>query len=223
MKYIDVILPLPLDGTFTYAVGDDQSSAIAMGVRVLVPFGPSKTYTALCTGEAHDGVEGVDADKVKTIIGVVDGHPMLLPSQMSLCRWMSDYYMSPLGDVFTAAMPAGLKREEGYKPRTEVCVALGKDYQNVRALHVALDMLRRAAKQQQVLSAFLALSGWDKMSETTPRPPVTEVTREVLLNETHATQAVVKALCDRHILCTYDREVGRLNRDGDYRPDMVNP
>ncbi len=54
MKYIDVILPLPLDGTFTYAVSDDMARCIAMGIRVLVPLGKSKTYTALCIGPAHD-------------------------------------------------------------------------------------------------------------------------------------------------------------------------
>ncbi len=223
MKYIDVILPLPLEGTFTYAVSDEMAQGLTMGIRVLVPLGKTKTYTALCTGPAHDTVEGVEAGKVKMVIAVIDQHPVLLPHQMRLWQWMSNYYMSPLGDILVAALPSGLKREEGYRAKTEVCVALCDAYQNERALHIALDTLARAAKQQEVLLAYLALSGWDKMGEGSGRPSFVEVTREALLNESHATLAIVKALCDRKILRLYDREVGRLNNDGDYRPDLIKP
>ncbi len=223
MKYIDVILPLPLDGTFTYAVSDEMAARLAMGVRVLVPLGKTKTYTGLCAGEPHDKAEGIEPDKVKMIIAVLDHAPMLLPHQLRLWQWMSDYYMSPLGDIYKAALPSGLKREEGFRAKTETCVGLCETYRNARALHVALDTMGRAVKQQQVLTTYLALSGWDAVDDGGKCANVVEVTREELVNECHCTLAVVKSLCDRKILYVYDREVGRLNRGGDYRPELVKP
>lgn len=223
MKYIDVILPLPLDGTFTYAVSDEMAARLAMGVRVLVPLGKTKTYTGLCAGEPHDKAEGIEPDKVKMIIAVLDHAPMLLPHQLRLWQWMSDYYMSPLGDIYKAALPSGLKREEGFRAKTETCVGLCETYRNARALHVALDTMGRAVKQQQVLTTYLALSGWDAVDDGGKCANVVEVTREELVNECHCTLAVVKSLCDRKILYVYEREVGRLNRGGDYRPELVKP
>jgi len=223
MKYIDVILPLPLDGTFTYAVSDEMAARLAMGVRVLVPLGKTKTYTGLCAGEPHDKDEGIETDKVKMIIAVLDHAPMLLPHQLRLWQWMSDYHMSPLGDIYKAALPSGLKREEGFRAKTETCVGLCETYRNARALHVALDMMGRAVKQQQVLTTYLALSGWDAVDDGGKCANVVEVTREELVNECHCTLAVVKSLCDRKILYVYEREVGRLNRGGDYRPELVKP
>jgi len=223
MKYIDVILPLPLDGTFTYAVSDEMAARLAMGVRVLVPLGKTKTYTGLCAGEPHDKAEGIEPDKVKMIIAVLDHAPMLLPHQLRLWQWMSDYYMSALGDIYKAALPSGLKREEGFRAKTETCVGLCETYRNARALHVALDTMGRAVKQQQVLTTYLALSGWDAVDDGGKCANVVEVTREELVNECHCTLAVVKSLCDRKILYVYEREVGRLNRGGDYRPELVKP
>lgn len=223
MKYIDVILPLPLDGTFTYAVSDEMAARLAMGVRVLVPLGKTKTYTGLCAGEPHDKAEGIEPDKVKMIIAVLDHAPMLLPHQLRLWQWMSDYYMSPFGDIYKAALPSGLKREEGFRAKTETCVGLCETYRNARALHVALDTMGRAVKQQQVLTTYLALSGWDAVDDGGKCANVVEVTREELVNECHCTLAVVKSLCDRKILYVYEREVGRLNRGGDYRPELVKP
>ena len=223
MKYVDVILPLPLEGTFTYGVTDEMASRLEMGVRVLVPFGKSVTYTAICTGPAHDTPPEIEADKVKEIVTIIDEHPVLLPQQMRLWQWMSQYYMSPLGDVYKAAMPSGLKREEGYRAKTEVCVGLGEAYRSPQALHIAFGMLARALQQQKVFKAFLALTGWDHMTDTAPQPPIVEITREELANEAHCTLATVKALCDRQLLYTYDREVGRLNQGGTHRPDLIKP
>ena len=84
MKYIDVMLPLPLEGTFTYSVSEEMAKGIAMGVRVLVPFGKSKTYTGLCTGSAYDTAIGIELNKVKDVISVIDGRPALFPQQMKL-------------------------------------------------------------------------------------------------------------------------------------------
>ena len=223
MKYVDVILPLPLDGTFTYAVSDELAARIAMGIRVLVPLGKSKTYTAICVGPPHDSVNGLAQDKVKFVIAVLDNVPMLLPQQMRLWQWMSEYYMAPLGDIFKAALPSGLKREEGFRPKTETCIGLAEPYRDAKALHIAFNMLARAPKQQKVLTCFLELTHWDSVEGKVPQDTITEITREELINESHCTMAVVKALCDRKILYTYEREVGRLNQGGGYHPERIKP
>ena len=109
--FADIILPLPLDGMFTYSVPQQMEEQVRVGVRVLVPFGRSKTYVGL-TARLHDNAP---ADyKVKDVLRVLDSEPILLPQQLKLWQWISDYYMSPIGEVYKAALPAGLKNEEGY-------------------------------------------------------------------------------------------------------------
>lgn len=202
-----MILPLPLDGVFTYSLPDSMTDRLQAGMRVLVPLGRSKQYTGIAL-RMHD----VKPDfEVKEVIAVMDERPLLLPVQLKLWRWMAEYYMAPLGDVYKAALPAGLKQEDGYRPRTETYIGLCEPWRNEQALHVALDMLGRALKQKKVLTEFLHLSRWDSIEGSTPTEDVHEVTREELTNVCHCTDAVVKSLIDRKILYTYQVEVGRLN------------
>lgn len=207
MRYVEVILPLPLDGVFTYSLPDSMTDRLQAGMRVLVLLGRSKHYTGIAL-RMHD----VKPDfEVKEVIAVMDERPLLLPVQLKLWRWMAEYYMAPLGDVYKAALPAGLKQEDGYRPRTETYIGLCEPWRNEQALHVALDMLGRALKQKKLLTEFLHLSRWDSIEGSTPTEDVHEVTREELTNVCHCTDAVVKSLIDRKILYTYQVEVGRLN------------
>lgn len=225
MKFVDVILPLPLDGAFTYAVSDEMAPKVQLGVRLLVPLGRSKTYTALAV-RIHDAMpttlqqQGRKVD-VKEVIDVLDESPILLPEQYRLWQWISDYYLSPMGEIFKAALPPGLKAEDSYRPKTEVYIGLAEKYRNEPTLHVALDMMRRAQKQQQTLLDFLALSHWDTLQGDQPQEPVAEITREELMNTSHATTAVVRALVDRGILYIYEKEVGRLNTTGEIHPENI--
>ncbi len=219
MKYVDVILPLPLDGTFTYSVPDGMEGKVVSGKRVLVPLGKSKRYIAMIV-RAHDEKPHFDC---KPIEAVLDAEPSLLPQQYKLWQWISEYYMSPLGDVYNAAMPAGLKSTEKFKPKMELYVELATGYRNEQALHVALTMVHRALKQSKVLATFLSLSHWDSLEGDTPREGIKRVTKEELMNESHSTAAVVKALIDRGILFTYELEVGRLNTKGEAHLEMIKP
>jgi primosomal protein N' (replication factor Y) len=106
--YVDVILPLALPGTFTYRIPNELASDISVGVRVLVPFGKRKLYSAL--------VYNVHANKpsgyiVKDVIQLIDDSPIVLRSQIKLWDWISTYYMCTLGEVMKAALPSGLKME----------------------------------------------------------------------------------------------------------------
>ena len=217
MKYVDVILPLPLDGMFTYAVADAMVGQVCMGVRLLVPLGRSKTYTAMAA-RLHDKKPDFD---VKEVIAVLDDKPMLLTQQMKLWQWIADYYICPIGDIYKAALPSGLKAEDGYRPKTETYIGLTEKFRNEQSLHIALNMLERAGKQQQTLMEFLALSHWDTIDDNTPTGGIEEITREELMNASHCTAANIKALTDRKILYTYDKEVGRLNNGSEPHPENI--
>jgi primosomal protein N' (replication factor Y) len=207
--FADIILPLPLDGYFTYSVPPQLEKQVRVGVRVLVPFGRSKTYVGLAA-RLHDNAP---ADyKVKDVLRVLDSEPVLLPQQLKLWQWIADYYMSPIGEVYKAALPAGLKDEEGYRPKTETYIRLTPPYRTEEALHAALDMLVRAPKQLAVFNEFLSLS--DFLS-------CLEVSRDELLNASQANVETIKALVTRGLLETYEVEVGRLNHGGDPHPELV--
>ena len=217
MKYIDVILPLPLEGLFTYAVPDTLAESVGFGIRVLVPLGKSKTYVAI-VAKVHDEKPAFDC---KEIISVLDAEPVLLDRQYRLWQWVADYYMSPIGDVYKAALPSGLKGEDAYRPKTETYVTLAPAYRDEQALHQMLDGLRRAPKQQSMLFDFLALSHWDSLEGDKPADVVMDVSRDELLNSSHGTIQAVKALLDKGVLQLYEQEVGRLNMTGTYDPTNI--
>lgn len=219
MKYVDVILPLPLDGTFTYSVPDGMEGKVVPGVRLLVPLGKSKKYIAMATRLHNDK----PACSCKPVEAVLDNTPSLLPQQMRLWQWIGYYYMAPLGDVYNAAMPGGLKSTEKFKPKMELYVELASTYRSEQALHVALNLVQRALKQAKTLTTFLSLSHWDSLDGDTPREGIKKVTKEELMNESHCTAAVVKALIDRGILFTYELEIGRLNTNGESHLDLIKP
>ena len=219
MKYVDVILPLPLPGMFTYSVPEGMEGCVAFGKRVLVPLGKSKKYIAMVV-KVH---QEKPSFKVKPIEQVLDATPTLLDRQYRLWSWISNYYMSPLGDVYNAAMPAGMKSAEKFKPRMELYVELTSKYRNEASLHVALNMLQRALKQSKALATFLSLSHWDSLENDTPREGIKKVTKEELMNEAHCTSAIVKSLIDRDILFTYEEEVGRLNTSGESHFEQIKP
>ena len=217
MKYVDVILPLPLDGTFTYSVPDGMEGKVVPGVRLLVPLGKSKKYIAMAT-RLHDDKP---AFSCKPVEAVLDNTPSLLPQQMRLWQWIGYYYMAPLGDVYNAAMPGGLKSTEKFKPKMELYVELASTYRSEQALHVALNLVQRALKQAKALTTFLSLSHWDSLDGDTPREGIKKVTKEELMNESHCTAAVVKALINRGILVTYKLEIGRLNTNGESHLELI--
>ena len=210
-------MPLPLEGTFTYSVPQDLEDKIKVGMRVVVPCGQKKTYTALCV-EVTDKKPDIGVKNIKCIYSVLDDMPMLLPQQLKLWQWMADYYMCPLGDIYKAALPAGLKAEDGYRPKTETYVGLTEKFHDEMALNIALDMVSRYEKQQKALAGYLELSHWAEMSGTAIPDDIKEITQTELCNVTHCTTPTVKSLVKRGILEIYQKEVGRLNTDGEFTP-----
>ena len=120
MKYIDVILPLPLANTFTYSVPDEWADAVRIGMRVIVPFGKKKMYTAIVS-LVHTITPTIY--EAKEIVYLLDNEPILRRPQLKFWEWISSYYQAHLGDVYQAAVPAGLKLE------SETLVCINPDYE----------------------------------------------------------------------------------------------
>lgn len=219
MHYVDVILPLPLEGTFTYSVPEPMVAQVRMGVRVLVPLGRSKTYTAMAVRLHSEKPEF----ETRPIIQVIDAEPVLIEQQLRLWQWISTYYMSPIGDVFKAALPAGLKAEENYRPKTVRCVTLPANLRSEQSLHMALTILKRALKQHQTFTTYLELSHWSEIDGETPPAHIAEIACDELQNAANASDAVLRQLIQRNFLELYHREVGRLNTTGEYHPERIQP
>ncbi|MCM1078920.1 MAG: primosomal protein N' [Bacteroidales bacterium] len=209
MRYVDCILPLGVEGLFTYSVQEGTEQRLAPFMRLLVPLGKSKTYTALAVRVHDKEPEGVE---VKAVVSILDDNPVLLPSQYEIWKWMAEYYICPIGDIYRAAMPAGLKQEDGYRAKTETWIRFSEKYRGAKEQSIAKDIVRRASKQLHVLSVFTDLIGENG-----------SVTKEELMNAAHAASPVVKALVDRGILETYEVPVGRLNTSGGVHPENIKP
>ena len=104
--YGNVILPVPVGGEFTYQIPEDLRDLAKPLVRVIVPFGSKKILTGILI-RVHQ--EKPQQYEVREIIEVADSHPIFCENQISLFKWMADYYMCTVGEVLQAAMPSGLK------------------------------------------------------------------------------------------------------------------
>ncbi len=195
---------------FTYGVPSLLDGKVKVGMRVLAPLGKSKKYIGIVARLHTDKPDF----KVKDIEDVLEDYPAVLAQQLKLWQWIADYYLSPIGDVYKAAMPSGLKAEEGYRPRTELYIELTPQYQDSQARQVATGLLHRAQKQLEAFSTYLQLSAANGAAG---------VTREELMNQSHVTTATIKGLVDKGILRTYKKEVGRLNAVGEPHPERIKP
>ena len=231
MTYANIILPLPLDGYFTYGVPEALASRVQNGMRVTVPLGKSKTYVGIVAEYPVDvpkpveevAQQGKKKIEYKNIADVLDDTPILLPQQLRLWKWIADYYMSPIGDVYKAALPSGLKAEDGFRPRTELFIRLADKYRDEQTLTLLISSMKRAVKQLDVLMTYLRLTGVDNIEHLLPETELREVTREELMNESHASIAVIRSLQEKMILVTYEKEVGRLNHNIAPHPEKIKP
>ena len=105
--YAEVILPLAVQGTFTYLVPEEMQCDISRGSRVYVPFGPRKLYTGI-VADLHTNTPKF---KLKPIASLLDGTSILRHPQLKFWQWIADYYLCTLGEVYRAAVPTGLKVE----------------------------------------------------------------------------------------------------------------
>jgi len=106
--YVEVILPRPLDGTFTYLLPESLVEKAMPGMRVIIGFGKKKIYTAIIYSVHNRKPKNFD---VKPVIDILDDSTVVNERQLKLWDWISEYYMCSLGEVYNAALPSGLKLE----------------------------------------------------------------------------------------------------------------
>ena len=105
-KYAETLLPLAIPGTYTYRIPDGMT--LSIGMRVLVPFGRKKIFTAIVVMLHDNEPKGYD---VKEILGILDDKPIVRHPQLDFWQWIADYYLCSMGEVYKAAVPSGLKVE----------------------------------------------------------------------------------------------------------------
>lgn len=137
MRYADVILPLPLENSYTYRIPEDLEKNVIPGCRVIVHFGKKRYYTAIVI-EVHERTPDARLE-TKEIYALLDAAPVLRRPQLRFWRWISSYYICKLGDVYKAALPSGLKLE------SETAVIYNADFEATAPLR---------PNEQTVLDAF---------------------------------------------------------------------
>ncbi len=137
MKYIDVIVPLPLGGNFTYSVPDEWANAVRIGMRVVVPFGKKKMYTAIVS--LIHTLKPELLYEMKEIICLLDNQPVLRYPQLKFWDWIGSYYLAYPGEVYQAAIPSGLKLE------SEMQICINPDFEAITIL---------SDKEQRILDAL---------------------------------------------------------------------
>jgi primosomal protein N' (replication factor Y) (superfamily II helicase) len=208
MLFADVILPVPLHSLFTYSVPEALRQNIYPGSRVYVPFGRNKRYTGIVF-RVHS-VKPIEYE-VKDIEQLLEISPSVLPSQLKLMNWISEYYLCAIGDVMKALLPSGMrpdKEEErdGYKPKTEVFVKLNENINVDSVNDIIIGLKKRCAKQAEALECFMNISGLREESEF--QKPISKRN----LQEKCSSATAIAALESKSILSFYKVEVGRVPR-----------
>lgn len=123
--FVDVIVPLPILGQYTYSVPVEYEDHVKGGCRVVVPFGAKKYYTAIVVRVHHTAPTEY---KTKDIMEILDEQPVLLKRQYDFWVWLAEYYLCTLGDVYKAALPSGMKLE------SETLVEYNPDFVSEKSL-----------------------------------------------------------------------------------------
>ncbi len=240
MLYADLILPVPLNQTFTYLIPENEEGKVQVGMRVMAPFGRSHTYTGIIVAlSPHRPETGYE---IKPITQVLDDAPIIRHPQFPLWQWMADYYLCPIGDVMKAALPSELKPEEGKegvvrenfraKMRTMVRIAIpaieeeedaastllkGKD-NDTKGLERAFETLKRSPQQLTLFMKLLDMSHVLQKHQADPVP------KDVLLKQSGTSTQTFNELQKKGLLSTYEEEVSRLDTGADaYRPQHTEP
>ncbi len=116
--FIEVILPLALPKPFTYAITEAEFNYIQPGMRIAVPFGRNKVYTAIAIGLHQNPPQLYEAKEIHQIL---DEAPIVTETQLKHWHWIANYYMCAIGDVYRSAMPSGylLESETIITPKKE--------------------------------------------------------------------------------------------------------
>ena len=210
--YADIILPLSVNGRFSYIIPSELVGDISVGSVVLVPFGGNKIYAGTVTG-IHD--KKPDFKNIKQILGTAQRLPKLNAPQLKLWDWISSYYMCSEGEVMKAAMPSAFMPDsdkegnysEKYKAKEELYVRL-REGLDEKTLNEIIDSLKRAPKQALLLLEYLSMGEYDEKNGATP------VKKSDLLGASGASGGILDGLVKKNILECYPEVVSRLKVNG---------
>ena len=163
--FADVILPLPLPGTFTYSVPPEWQEKIGIGYRVVVQFGNRKIYTALVR-KIHGEADG--SRSFKDILSLLDDSPLVKEWQFRFWEWMASYYMCTVGEVMNAALPSAFKLASETRVAINPAYVLDslplneKEFSLVESLHhakksIEISRIPRIIEQQKIIPVIKTL------------------------------------------------------------------
>jgi primosomal protein N' (replication factor Y) len=198
-RFADIILPLAVKGRFTYTIPEDIAERIRPGVIVSVQFGGRKSYSGVVCNIHNKAPE---VKNVRPVIEVHSGIPIINEYQLKLWQWISDYYLCSEGEVMKAAMPSGIS-QNSFKPRVETFIELSSKFTEVE-LNEILDKLKKAPRQQDILCAYIRLTGYSTGSEISP------LGKSLLLSEAHSTSGILEVLLKKGILKSASLPVSRI-------------
>ena len=141
--FVEVIVPLALEPTFTYRITAQEFEFVEVGMRVAVPFGKSKVYTGLIVEKHHQAPQLYDAKEISEVLDLV---PVVTYKQILFWQWISDYYMCTIGEVYRAAMPSRLLLESETLVQYNEAVSI-----DIGQLSDAEYLLYEALQQQAIL------------------------------------------------------------------------
>ena len=150
-KYVDVILPLPLQGMYTYTLPVDSIVQPKIGQRIIVPFGNRKFHTGIIS-RLHNEPPSFPT---KPALEILDKEPIIIENQLLLWQWISSFYYCSLGEVFKAALPSGLRLE------SESSIILNENWDNELTLSPNEGKIWEAlcGKREQTIASLQKTTG----------------------------------------------------------------
>ena len=205
MKYAEVILPLPLENTYTYGIPDEIEPFVRNYCLVTAPLGKNRSYVAIVK-EIFDHPPD-PLIEYKALSAIITSTPVIYPLQMHFWEWIASYYLCKTGEVYKAAMPPGLISNENTKrviPKKETCIRLTAVCNDEEVLNALLGSLKRAKQQERLLLAYVELS-------MPFQPELThELTKKELLKASGIHVSILDGLIKRGILESYEKESDRI-------------
>ena len=205
-RFADIILPFAVRGRFTYMIPTELAEDVRTGVMVTVQFGGKNLYSGIvCT--LHD--KSPDIKNVKSILRVNNKIPVINEQQLKLWLWISEYYLCTEGEVMKAALPNELSLNS-FKPRFEIFITLAEKFSEDN-LNEILDKLKKAPKQQAVLSGYIRLTGYESGKEILP------LSKSLLLSDSNSSAGILESLINKGYLKADSQPVSRISEKDDYK------
>ncbi len=216
MYFIDVLLPIPLNQTFTYSVNKDEAAFLKQGMRVAVPFGKTKVYTAVVYAVHNLAPVGYET---KSIDHILDEEPIITALQIKHWEWMAHYYMCSLGEIIKAALPSAflLESETIVKLATQKSAAgdslsdqeflVFEALQHQSSLHI--NDVRSILDKKNVVSIIQKLfeKGIIEIEETVFEQYTPKLKRYIKLSEAYSSEEKLRELLDSLTRAPKQREV----------------